>query len=223
VINVKLSVVLGGIGFVLSLAVGLLSGAGFPHVLIRAGVFGLVFFALGCVLWLMINNFVPELLSADAPAAEESADLGETPGSKVNITLEDPKILPEMYQNLDHGDEVGNIGDLVSGAFKPEETAVLTPLPLDGDGQGMDQKPQAGYTETENRGAVPLSDDAEVLPDLDSMAGSFMDGVDEGFAGPAELPEPVRKASGNKSQKLEGDFDPKELAAGIRTVLKKDE
>ena len=33
---------------------------------------------------------------------------------------------------------------------------------------------------------------------------------------------PERKVSKNKSQKLEGDFNPKEIAAGIRTVLEKD-
>ena len=35
-------------------------------------------------------------------------------------------------------------------------------------------------------------------------------------------PEPVRYAAGNKPQPLEGDFDAKSLAEGIRTVLSKD-
>jgi hypothetical protein len=35
--------------------------------------------------------------------------------------------------------------------------------------------------------------------------------------------EPVKRSSGNIPQKMDVDFNPKELAAGIRTVLKKDE
>jgi hypothetical protein len=42
---------------------------------------------------------------------------------------------------------------------------------------------------------------------------------DAGAAGPS-LPE--RRPSGNKAQPLKGDFNPKELAAGIRTVLNKE-
>jgi hypothetical protein len=141
----------------------------------------------------------------------------------VNITLEDPKSLPEMYRNLDNGDDVGNIGDLVSGAFNPQETAPWTQVPADGEEQGMDQMPQAGYTDTENSGVMPSGDALEVLPDLDSMAGSFLNEVNEGPIGPVEQPEPVRRPAGNKPLKLDGDFNPKELAAGIRTVLKKDE
>jgi hypothetical protein len=202
--NFKLSAILGGAGLVLSLAVGLVSRAGFPQVFIRAGVFGLVFFAIGSGLWLLINNFIPELLSTEAPAADESSDFGE---SRVNITLEDSKNLPEMYRHLDNDDDVGNIKDLVSGTFKPPETAPAA-------GGGMDQKPQAGYTEEESS-----NDGADGLPDIGSMAGSFLaGGTDESPA--VELPE--RRQSGNKSQQLEGDFKPKELAAGIRTVLEKD-
>ena len=78
------------------------------------------------------------------------------------------------------------------------------------------------------------------LPDLDAMAMAFspMGGGSAftGFNGGGNTPsggnsapasfgaeEPVRsRYVGNKPQQLEGDFNPKELAEGIRTVLKKD-
>ena len=43
-------------------------------------------------------------------------------------------------------------------------------------------------------------------------------------AGPTSYDEPApeRKSSGNKPMKLEGDFNAKEIAAGLRTVLEKD-
>jgi hypothetical protein len=55
--------------------------------------------------------------------------------------------------------------------------------------------------------------------DMDSF--SFFPGAGDSGA-MQSTPEPERKASGNKPMKLEGDFDPKEIAAGIRTVLKKE-
>jgi len=72
------------------------------------------------------------------------------------------------------------------------------------------------------------SDDLETLPDLGSMATVFSTGfdTDEATAMPhmgdeAESSQ-VQYNKGNKPQPLKGDFNPKELAEGIRTVLKKD-
>jgi len=38
----------------------------------------------------------------------------------------------------------------------------------------------------------------------------------------ASSPQPQRKSSSNKTPELQGDFNPKDIAAGIRTVLEKD-
>jgi len=79
---------------------------------------------------------------------------------------------------------------------------------------------------------VDGSDDLGGLPDLDAMAMAFSPTVGEsdshGFgAGSAsddefEPAQPYRGRGGNKPQPLRGDFDPKELAKGISTVLSKD-
>jgi len=72
------------------------------------------------------------------------------------------------------------------------------------------------------------SDDLEVLPDLGSMATAFSTGFDTEEAtalphlGDEADPVQMQYNKGNKSQPLKGDFKPKELAEGIRTVLKKD-
>jgi hypothetical protein len=72
------------------------------------------------------------------------------------------------------------------------------------------------------------SDDLETLPDLGSMATVFSTGfeADEATAMP-HLGEEAESAGtqynkGNKPQPLKGDFNPKELAQGLRTVLSKD-
>lgn len=66
------------------------------------------------------------------------------------------------------------------------------------------------------------------LPDLDMMARAFSSGYG-GEPEPAaqqpqfeEVEQPARYNKGNKPQMLQGDFNPKELAEGLRTILSKD-
>jgi hypothetical protein len=72
------------------------------------------------------------------------------------------------------------------------------------------------------------SDDLETLPDLGSMANVFSTGFDASDAtamphlGDEADSSQIQYNKGNKAQPLKGDFDPQELAQGIRTVLKKD-
>jgi len=81
-----------------------------------------------------------------------------------------------------------------------------------------------------------MGDDSELggLPDLDMMAMAFSSNFSSdpdaspsapsmGPINPVEEAEPDRSHhKGNKPQALKGDFDPKSLAEGIRTVLSKD-
>jgi len=81
------------------------------------------------------------------------------------------------------------------------------------------------------------SDDLETLPDLGAMANVFSTGFDddiettimpqvggiEGIEGDEAESSQTQYNKGNKSQQLEGDFNPQELAQGIRTVLSKDQ
>jgi len=81
-----------------------------------------------------------------------------------------------------------------------------------------------------------MGDDTELggLPDLDMMAMAFSSNFSSvpdaapsapsmGPVNSVEEPEPDRSHhKGNKPQALKGDFDPKSLAEGIRTVLSKD-
>ena len=68
-------------------------------------------------------------------------------------------------------------------------------------------------------------DSDEALPDLDSMAGAFMSSssVEEQEVSEYSSPiSPRKSASSDKTPKWTGDFDPKEIAMGLRTVLNKD-
>jgi hypothetical protein len=83
VFNLKWSVLASALGFVLSLLVSLVSGAGF-YSLLRAVIFGVVFFVISSLLYWMIKRFLPELLTPEDEGMP-SLDLG----SQVDIALDD--------------------------------------------------------------------------------------------------------------------------------------
>jgi len=68
-------------------------------------------------------------------------------------------------------------------------------------------------------------DSDESLPDLDSMAEAFMTGSSDQEEEASEFSPPSsprRPASSNKAPKWTEDFNPKEIAMGLRTALNKD-
>ena len=72
------------------------------------------------------------------------------------------------------------------------------------------------------RTGVGLDSD-EGLPDLDSMAEAFMSGSPDEGQGANERSAPgLSRRSSDKTPKWTEDFDAKEIAMGIRSVLKKD-
>ena len=263
--NIKWGGICAGVAFVLALALSLLLGqTNFPIALLRAAIFAALFFGLGIAAWLLINTFIPELLSSGA-GGDIAANLFSTgnAGSRVNITVDDAQsaALPEQERGAAANDEVGDFNEL----FTPKD---------------IDQTPATGYTEGGEAGglasgnefaatagefgvetsefASAFSDDAlNEEGEGEDEAGDFSmdfsafvpgglgdgDGDDSGdgekdgsdssldsfsffpeAAGSATFDEPVpeRKVSRNKPMKLEGDFNAKEIAAGLRTVLEKD-
>jgi hypothetical protein len=218
--NLKWSAVAGGFGLIASLLVGIISGAGFPVALIRAVIFGAAFFLLAGIFWLLINSFIPELLES----GPGNGNVDEIPGSRVDISVGDGQesALPDLYRDSGE-DEVGDIGDLINGR------------PIPANYPGMDQKGEDGYTknsgsefQSEDQAAsagTPAVEDydaAGALPDLDAMAGSFIPARGEAAEPETERLTPERSPVGNKTQNLQGDFHPKELAAAIRTRISKD-
>lgn len=258
--NIKWGVIAGGLAFFISLILGGFSGAAFGYVLLRAVLFLVIFFGLGVGCNMVIVNFLPELLIPESSDRNEPFRSGiESPlGSRINITVGGNAALPEQGGSS----EVGNIAELMSGAFNRASTP---------RGQGMDQSPQDGYTDG---GGVALADfsqdnmgfrsasgngaandgasksaavfepapaysgpvftasvgegaDLGALPDLDAMAGAFLTNAEEeespAIVEMADMePSLPAKSGGGKAQGFEGDFNPKELAAGIRTVLNKE-
>jgi len=214
VINFRVSGIAAGIAFVLSLIIGILSGAGFPYLLLRALVFAGVFFALSGLGFWAVSRFLPELLSEGGGAdGGDDFDIA-VPGSRVDISVGSSVegAFPE-----DASDSVDDIAGRPSAVRKQS----ISPL---------DQNEDSGYNEERGFDSLAASeslgdDSTDALPDMGSLSGDSDDDDDEEDLGMDSFdppPEQPRRSS-SKKPALAGDFDPKDLARAIQTVLKKEE
>ena len=117
---------------------------------------------------------------------------------------------------INFGDMFGDTGELDWPGVSPEKA--------DRSGVEKQQVPQSQFAPS----FMDESVDSDGLVDLDSMATSFgVTASPAGFGGEAGSAEYARGETrsgyvGNKPQPMKGDYNPKELAEGIRTALSKD-
>ena len=143
----------GVAALVLSFIVGLFSEANTGTVILRALLFGLLFFGLGTGIWVLIHKFFPELLAAIYN--EEEQDSFSSPGSKVDITLDNNDrtfAVPEMYRNSINLNEMGNINDLLGKNTSAAED--LAAKEGEGEDEGeegnVDQNKEEGYNDEQS-------------------------------------------------------------------------
>lgn len=253
--NLKWAVFPAGAAFLLAFLMSLIFGqVGLVIALLRAFIFAIMFFGIGCGAWVLINTYLPDLLLLEGKNASEDGVFptdfsAESPtGSKVDITLGDseepasPAALPGDSYGIDG---IGNISDLVSKAMNPAEQP--------GD---IDQAPSNNYnselgdmdfaTMSDVPGGLANSDDTSTADSgglgdfssfFDGLTGQGASGGDSDDsltdlfqtfsgggapAGSEESPKVERKARESNPVEMKGDFSPKEIAAGIRTVLAKE-
>jgi hypothetical protein len=246
VFNLKLSVIAAGAAFVLSLIIGFISRAAFFHILLRALASGGLFFFLSAFAYWVISQFVPELLDL----GEDDASPGglPLPGSNVDITVdsaedEDTDMLPpldQQYTGAQAAPETAQDGvpELFSPAPPPGQSSANT-----GANQALDLGDQDGYTNggvSVNAGApgakpegtlaaaIPgTADMVDTLPDLELLSTAFAPSEEEEAGEEAFIPTDIGGISGSpqgkKSSAGQGDFNVKEMAQAIQTILKKDE
>ena len=246
--KLKWGLIPGGTAFVLALISSLLfGGTNFTVALLRALSFAGLFLGLGIGIRVLIKIFLPELLGSSpqkSNVVEHVFSPAPAAGTQVNITLDDPGAdaalpgNPGMVENMSSTDEVGDFSDLVS----PTNVSA----PKISDDKDIDQNPINSYTE-DTEELFPVMDDVnegasggfsmdfgafsseteglgdEGLGDDDSFMGSFSSfSADEDVVPQEEAAPLERRVSTNKAEKLDGDFNAKEIAAGLRTVLEKD-
>jgi hypothetical protein len=248
-INVKWGIYAAIAALLLAFLTSILLGhASFGASILRGLAFAVLFFVLGTGAWTLINTFIPEVLFPDEgnDAAANLFGPGSTGlqgsdsqlyGSRINITLADKADAALPENNGSDIDDVGNISDLVSGTVDPAGEAKKQ--------RGLDEFAENSYTNTGEDSAPPVDGLTGTEPlasaegsggftmnfDSFTMGGgtSGMDPFGDSFSLPADggaarkeevLPE--RKSIGNTPKSLEGDFNPKDIALGIRTVMEND-
>jgi hypothetical protein len=237
--DVKISAIIAGLAFIISFLLGMVTGASFPVLVIRPLIFAVLFFVIAGIIYFLVSHFLPELLDEGRNEIVRPDDI-LNPGSRINITEDEPAG-PAVYAAPpdDSEDNLGNISDLLTKGrvARPPKTDFPG---LDQHGEDRYTRSDSGSVEDRNDGgsaesgsAMPktaaVSDPVEsmdVLPDLDTMARAFLPDSGEDEADTTEYSasddSPKRPAAGSRGKKMEGDFNPKELAAGIRTILKKE-
>ena len=238
--NLKISGIAAGTAFIFSVIIGMISRSSFPVLILRALAFSALFFVISGFIRVLVSRFLPELL--------EEGGMDDTvprPGSRINITEGNDYyqgISPEVSQEYpkpsvigaqpdDSEDGLGNISDLLGRSGLNL---------VDNPGTGMDQNGPDGYTDNGELGApsaaypgkgqadgddVNIPASVDVLPDLESMAGAFSPATGYGDSETTEysVSAPAKKPSlKDKAPEWSGDFNAKELAAGLRTILNKE-
>jgi hypothetical protein len=183
--------------------------------------FGALFFVLSCVIFWLVGQFMPELLSG-------SDDPFDVPGSRVNISVGSGPV--EGAFPSGDSDEVDNID--AARAFPSRLPAQNEKASSFAAAGALDQNDEEGYNK---RGPVSAeevlgqgrnSGGADLISDFDTLSEAFLPDSDLESLEPEvfDMPEPKQPTSrASASQGFAGDFDPKELAQAIKTVLKKDE
>lgn len=177
----------------------------------------------------------------------EEISLGYSP--EANIAVPDQGFTGD-HQG-DSADDVGDISALASivkesapaPAQSPQGGSSSSWPGAEGASRGMDHNGKNEYNGTQGmvdfskevntapgaaspRSTEDIVDSEEMLPDLDSMAGAFVSSFssEEPDATEYSVSTPIARKTSSQAKGSEwaGDFNAKDIAAGLRTVLKKD-
>ena len=249
-LNLRIGGIVAGAAFVFSCILGLVGRTAMPLLLIRAAIFAVIFFVISALVKMVAGRFLPELLEDDGSGGDEVSIPGSRINIMEgdSLSLEGGAAdtgsasLAALADDSEEG--LGNIADLLRISKAPRVSNGETQA-------GMDQNPQDDYTkegETDkfstlipDEGSVPAfsssgaeADEAEfggssasdgILPDLDSMAGAFMSSAAGGEPDTTEYSvsaPPPKPSSSSKTPAWSGDFNAKDLASGLRTILNKE-
>jgi hypothetical protein len=211
-INWRISAFCSGGAFVLSLLIGLVSGNFFGIALLRALALGVFFGIIGAAGYAAIVRWVPEALTeiattpVEPPAGEARPD---TPSPRIDITL--PAEQPEFMAAGTAGEAEDTIdGSFVS--FAPQTPREILEAESPKTGDSVTSGALGSYYSGD------ISDDVDVLPDLESLSDAFV------APEPVSSEEPSFEESPRPKATSPNDGpDPKTLASAIRTMFNKDQ
>jgi hypothetical protein len=231
------AIVAGG-ATLLSLVLGLLRHVPFLVALVRALLFGGIFFGIIAAIYFLFNKFLatpgnPEKVTPDGEAAASGAD-------------------DQLGQNFDYSVGDGDEGDIEVQPLEDGEGEGVLPLDPDDQGEeeggpaeteesfeGLEQNVDSGYTGDE--GSLLPHESTGDEAGIDMNMGAFIPGMpgvsddDDGPSGSESVFSPRASRGGagtvdmsvekkaDRAAKFGKDFDGKKMAGAIQTLLKKDE
>ena len=235
--NPRISGIVAICAFILSFLVGIISGVGFGWSILRALLFAIVFFVLTSLVYYLLNLFVPELVELGKNHKDQESDGMLSPGSTINISVgneEDASFNDRFAENNRNFEK--NSDEFEENGYTEDSISLENSL-------GLDQKAEEEYTdkrevikerneETDAREMVPAvpgdnSDMVDELPDLETMSGVFSldPNGENGESGEGDFTSPgipsVRSSQSKAAS--DGDFNAKEMASAIQTILKRAE
>jgi len=162
--------------------------------------------------------------SAGAMPDDSDDDLGDI--SELSKKIAFPPVAGEATPGIDQdAKESYNDEGAMSDSAGPDFSNMFG---MEASASGQEKVAGTGASVSANAGAGTKtggrSGSDENLPDLDSMAEAFMTESSDQGSEASEYSGPVspKKSSSDKTPKWTGDFSGKEIAMGIRSVLKKD-
>jgi len=198
VANIKWGSISAICALVVSILLGLISSVGMAFVILRALIFSAVFFGIGFGLRFVLDSFFPEVFVTNEEIVP--SEISETDGH-VGIAIDSmgEYAVPELFNRQGNSEELGNVEDLVSGAFKPAvqddfnsggNQSEYSNFGFSGQGEGIDRKKEAGYNSF-----------GEVQDD------PFFEGASGGSAGISET-SGFEKTEVNKPAAFQPQFSP---------------
>lgn len=233
--DVKPCAIAASAAFVLSILLGLLNAVGPLALVLRALLLGVGTFGFVAGVQILVARFLPDLLGSEGGEAGGSEDdLGPRLGERIDLSVgEEVEGGGYAGQPSDPRSEetLGAVEAVSSGEEIPAaESANSSP--------GLDQEKEGGYTVARGTpgsksnvvAARPpdLIGDVDVLPDLESLSDSFITPVtvdSDVDGGSDSRAASYRGGTGSSGTSLGGseEFDAKEMAMAIQTILKRDE
>jgi hypothetical protein len=251
--DLRTNSLIAGAAFAISLLVGSLSGGSFLIILMRALIFAGIFFVIAGGINLAVSRFLPELLDMrdndqagshvditvedeDTPAAfpndesdEEVGNIGELVGQGSSENIMWGTGLDQTGENGYNSSNVGVGDDTSFGDNKSNANPQMPASPLTDKQAGAYSHSRPPADERDAQPAIPSRswedlDSVDILPDLEDMAKAFLplERADEEESDSEDASQ-KRPSTSGKGRSPAGDFNPKDMAQALQTILKRDE
>lgn len=210
--DLRLSGIFALTAFLLSLMIGLVSGATMPMLIVRPLIFAVVFFAFAAFIKIVVGRFLPELM-------EDSVDMDDfSPGSRINILEGDG---PSDSTAMTEGFVSGALGPAPTAGAKPDDSedglgdiselsrrSLFSPsaearMPAGESFMGVDQNAKERYTDSGGPGDAPVPDFSNMFtpdPSFEAHSGGQVRATGTGAGsgiGPASVASAAPKAGGS--------------------------